>query len=90
MTTSLDTIECKHCDGTGEIDPIGHLDLDSIEAIRAELVYIATKAEHGITSGNRIDRMQTLGRIGFLASRLVWLEANDFLRQPSTDNPIPR
>lgn len=82
------TIKCKHCAGTGEIEAADHLDLDSIDAVRGELIYVVTQTTYGITSGNRIDRMTALGRIGFLASRLVWLEAIDFQRQPGAVIPV--
>lgn len=81
MTTET-PIECRHCEGTGQIDPTDHLDLGSIEALRAELIYLVNSNEggFGLTAGSQADRLLTLGRIGFIASRMVWLESTDMLR----------
>lgn len=76
------TIDCRQCDGTGQVDKAEHLDLDSITAVRAELIEnVASTSEYGLTSTNRADRMLTQARIGFLASRLTWLESCDMNRE---------
>ncbi len=82
-STEIKYIECRDCDGTGEIDPTDHLDLNSIEAVTKELASVVTgDPAYGLRSANRAERIHHLARAGFLASRAVWLEA---LAQHSED-----
>lgn len=78
--------ECTYCQGTGEIHPEdGDLDLDSLDALRGELMAVVTanRKHAGLKAEARHDRMQTLGRISFLTGRIMWLESTE---QAKEDN----
>lgn len=55
--------------------PYGDLDLDNPTAILAEIQATATNtSRYGIRGEKPEDRIRDAARIGFLASRLAWLE----------------
>jgi hypothetical protein len=80
--TDIKMRECTHCEGTGEVDAEDYLDLDSIDAVRAELVNIATATgDHSLASPNRSNRILYASKIASLASRLNWLESTRMFRE---------
>src|ERR1051326_1368155 len=56
---TVTTTECKHCAGTGEVDGADNLDLDSIDAVRAELLSVVNSTTYGMASEHQHDRMNT-------------------------------
>jgi len=75
-TEDVKYVDCKHCDGTGTVDPTETLDLGDLEAVRKELVSIATaEGNYSIRGADRSNRVHYLARISFLASRAIWLES---------------
>lgn len=73
------TIECRSCNGSGSIDPTDHLDLDSVIAIRKELVDTITMQSEvaGLFAKDRSAWAREAGRIAWLAGRLSWLLASE-------------
>ncbi len=57
----------------------GTLDLDSIEAVRDDLIASVTAASGSCSlhASSAVHRMIAASRIAWLASRLAWLEASD-------------
>lgn len=76
------TAQCRNCEGTGEIDPEGHLDHDDPAALLTELTNLVTSSStYGLRGADRADRLHALVRIGFVASRMAWLETVEMRRE---------
>lgn len=80
--TEVRYVECKSCNGSGEVDPTEQLDIDDLDALRKELRESAAYRGEitGLDCNRRGERIRTASRIAWLANRIAWLEACEVIR----------
>ncbi|HKT05192.1 MAG TPA: hypothetical protein VJT31_37225 [Rugosimonospora sp.] len=65
-----ETIRCKHCAGSGEVEAEGYLDLDDEHALLCEM---AANTNALFDETDPVEQLILLGRITSFAGRLMWL-----------------
>jgi hypothetical protein len=78
------TRECTDCNGTGRVDPTEVLDINDKEAVLRELASSAKLDNSplvGLQATDPHERIRSAVRVGFLASRLAWLETCALLKE---------